>query len=226
VKKRIISGLVAVASLAVPALAGAHVTVQPKEVAAGGFTRLDVRVPNETDDAATNKVELKMPDGFASASYEPVPGWTVEVAREKLDQPIQTDDGEITEQVSTITWTATDPSAAIPPGAFQDFGLSVGLPDSYQEGDVLTFPAVQTYDNGDVVRWIGPPDADEPAPQVTLTAAEADHDAAPVAAAAVVPADGDDDSSGAPTWLAVLALVVGALGVALGGAALRGRRAG
>ena len=39
-------------------------------------------------------------------------------------------------------------------------------------GTALTFKALQTYDNGDIVRWIGAPDADTPAPQVTLTAAD------------------------------------------------------
>ena len=39
-----------------------------------------------------------------------------------------------------------------------------------EPGKALTFKALQTYSNGEVVRWIGPPDADEPAPQVTLTA--------------------------------------------------------
>ncbi len=66
---------------------------------AGAYTRLDVRVPNERDDASTTKVEVQFPDGFAAASYEPVPGWTVKVAKKTLDTPIQTDDGEITEGV-------------------------------------------------------------------------------------------------------------------------------
>ena len=51
-----------------PAAAGAHVTLQPTEAPAGGFARLDVRVPNERDDAATRKVAVQMPPGFASAS--------------------------------------------------------------------------------------------------------------------------------------------------------------
>ena len=38
-----------------------------------------------------------------------------------------------------------------------------------EAGDTLTFKALQTYEDGDVVRWIGPEDADEPAPVVTLT---------------------------------------------------------
>jgi uncharacterized protein len=224
ISKRALLAAVPVALLALPAAAAAHVTLQPDTAPAGGFVRLDVRVPNERDDAATDKVEVQMPDGFVFASYEPVAGWKTQVKSRKLDQPIETDDGPVDAQVSTITWTATDPAAAIQPGQFRDFGLSVGLPDQYAEGDALTFPSIQTYDNGEVVRWIGAPDSDEPAPQVTLTAAEGEHGhAAPEEdeAAAAPPASGsDDDSSGAPTWLAILGLVVGAAGLVAGGLAL------
>ena len=37
-------------------------------------------------------------------------------------------------------------------------------------GDVLAFPAVQTYRGGEKVRWTGAPSSDTPAPRVTLTA--------------------------------------------------------
>ena len=49
------------ATLALAATASAHVTLQPEEAPAGGFTRLDVRVPNERDDAGTTKVEVRVP---------------------------------------------------------------------------------------------------------------------------------------------------------------------
>ena len=55
------------AALAFATAASAHVTLQPDEVPAGGFTRLDVRVPNERDDAGTTKVEVQFPPGFLFA---------------------------------------------------------------------------------------------------------------------------------------------------------------
>jgi uncharacterized protein YcnI len=211
---------VAALALVAPAAAAAHVTLHPDEVPAGGYSRLDVRVPNEEDNAATTKVAVQMPDGFVGASYEPVPGWSVAVKKEKLSQPIQTDDGPVSEQVSTITWTADDPSAGLQPGQFQDFGLSVAMPANGKAGDVLTFPAVQTYSNGDIVRWIEQPDGEHPAPQVTLTAEDGTTTAAATPAAS--DADSGDDSS---NGLAIVALIVGALGLLVGGAALlRARR--
>ena len=126
----------------------------------------------------------------------------------------------------------------IPPGAFQEFGLSVKLP-SGQAGDKLTFKALQTYDDGEVVRWIGPEDSDEPAPIVTLRpAAAGDGHGAPSSGGrradrrrhAGVRGRGPDD--GGSDALAIVALVVGALGLLAAWRALlaarrtRPRRAG
>ena len=157
-----------VATLAVASAASAHVTLQPSEAPAGDFTRLDVRVPNERDDAGTTKVEVQFPPGFAFVSTEPVPGWTAKVTKRKLAKPIEVEGEKQTEEVNTVTWTGDGKTGIVKPGEFQDFGLSVGTPD--KPGTKLTFKALQTYAGGEVVRWIGPPDADEPAPQVALTA--------------------------------------------------------
>ncbi len=217
--------LAAILSLVAADAAQAHVTVQPESLPAGGFARLDVRVPNERDDAATEKVEVQMPDGFLFVSYEPVEGWSVDVKMKKLAEPAEAFGEEITEQVDTVTFTADSPDTAIQPGQFRDFGLSVGMPEDAAAGETLPFPAIQTYDNGEVVRWIGPPDAEEPAAQVTLTEGaeaasnHADDQAEPTAE---VEAE-DDEDEGAPTWLTVVALVLGGLGLVTGMVSLRRR---
>jgi uncharacterized protein len=219
----------ALALVAIPTTASAHVTLQPSEAPAGGFTRVDVRVPNEQDDAGTTKVDVQFPDGFAFVSHEPVDGWAVRVSREKLDTPIEGEgDEQITEQVSRVTWTAQG-NERIGPGQFRDFGLSVRMPD--EPGQALTFKANQTYENGEVVRWIGPPDSEEPAPRVTLTAAAEEHGAAEEGEEGAEGAEGaaaesedeeDDDDS---ERLSIAALIVGGLGLVVGGAAFaRGRR--
>ena len=213
-QKTKIAAVAAAGLMTLPAAAGAHVTIQPDRAPAGGFTRLDVRVPNEEDDKGTTKVQVRMPPGFAFASYEAVPGWKVDVKRTKLAKPIKTDDGEITDQVSEITWTGDGRTGIIAPGEFRDFGLSVGVPDR-KPGSKLTFKALQTYQGGQVVRWIGAPDSDKPAPQVTLTKAADEHGTATAAPAAE---SGDDD--GPSTGLVVIALVLGAAGLATGVAAL------
>ena len=206
-----------VAALALAPAAAAHVTLQPPEAPAGGFTRLDVRVPNERDNASTTKVVVQMPPGFLSVSTEPVPGWDIELTMRQLDEPVEQFGEQVNEEVGRITFTADGEASAIKPGQFQDFGLSLAVPEG-RPGTMLTFKALQTYSNGEVVRWIGPPDSEEPAPQVELTPGEEEEAAAPAAEQPAAPAatEEDDDSNG----LAIAALIVGGLGLATGVAAL------
>jgi uncharacterized protein YcnI len=230
IRPRAVAAVVAIVALAWPAAAAAHVTIQPNTAPAGGFTRVDVRVPNERDDAGTTQVRVQMPPGFTSASYEPRPGWTVTVKKVKLDQPIETEDGfEIDEGIGEITWTGDGKQGVIAPGQFVDFGLSLKMPDG-EAGDKLTFKALQTYDDGDVVRWIGAEDTDEPAPTVTLTAAGEESgghgvsaSSAPEQTSAPASAPVADESS---DGLAIAALVVGALALLAALAALFVNRRG
>lgn len=139
--------------MATPALA--HVTVQPNEALAESFARFVVRVPNERDDAGTTRVEVRFPP-LASVSFQDTPGWERRVKMKKLDEPIEAFGEELTEAVGTVTWSGS----SIQPGEFAEFGFSALMPAGEEE---LRFAAIQTYDSGEVVRWIGPEDADEPA---------------------------------------------------------------
>ncbi len=234
----VIVGAIALALMMAPT-ASAHVTLQPTKAPAGDFTRLDVRVPNERDDKGTTKVDVQFPAGIPSVSYEPVAGWRVKVSREKLDTPLEQHGEKITEQVSRVTWTGEGEAGRIGPGQFRDFGLSLQVPD--KAGTKLTFKALQTYEGGEVVRWIGPPDGEEPAPQVEVTAStESEHgeeaktedtggaagttgaEGAEGTATASTSKDDDDEDD---DMLTIVALVVGGLGLVTGGAALvRSRR--
>jgi uncharacterized protein len=105
-----------------------------------------------------------------------------------------------------------------------DFPLSVQIPG--KAGDKLTFKAIQTYSNGEIVRWIGAPDSDTPAPIVTVTKAQG---AAPTSAAtptSTARAGSSSDNDGASKGLGVTALILGALGLVAGLAAFGVRRRG
>jgi periplasmic copper chaperone A len=194
--------LIAMLAFAMPAKAGAHITLQPDEAAAGDFTVLDVRVPNEGSDPATTKVSVRFPPGFLYALYQAVPGWTVKV---KMQKPPNS-------EVREMTWTADSERTGIQAGQLLDFPIGVQLPG--EVGDTLTFKAIQTYDNGAVVRWVGGPEAEQPAPQVLITQGGEDHHAT----ASDTPEA--DDSSTDGDGLAIAALVVGVVALLLGGGAL------
>jgi uncharacterized protein YcnI len=187
------SGLAAVAgALAALVLAAspasAHMTVNPSTATQGGFTKLTFLVPNEKDNATTTAMEVRLPQNapIAFVSIKPTTGWTATVTKGKLNQPIKTDDGEVTEAVTTIVWKANTPDAAIQPGQFQEFDVSAGpLPKI----DKIVFKALQTYSDGDVVRWIEEPgsggkEPEHPAPTLKLTkASDSDeHNRRPVTA--------------------------------------------
>ncbi len=197
-----------VGAFALPA--GAHVSVSPDEAPKGSFTTLTFNVPNEKDDASTTKVEITLPtdNPIRSVRVEPVPGWQVTTQKTKLPQPIQTDDGEVTEAVTRITWSG----GQIQPDRFQRFVVSLGpLPEN---ADSVVFKALQTYSDGEVVRWIetsapGGGEPENPAPTVTLTAATDDGETTGGSSgqAAAASNDGDDDSN----TLAIVGVVLGAV---------------
>jgi uncharacterized protein YcnI len=223
VKTRKAAKALAVAVIALVAAApaaSAHVTVQPGTAVQGGYMKIDVRVPNERDDSGTTSVEFNLPEDvpIRSVRVEAVPGWEYEIENRTLDEPIEAGEGDpVTEVVSKITWSG----GVIQPGEFQDFPVSLGpLPEDVES---LAFPSIQTYENGEVVRWIEVAEEEgaeleRPAPILTLTPPEEEAGAAEPAAdeAAAAPAE-DSDSSNA---LAVVALIVGVLGLAVGGLAL------
>jgi uncharacterized protein len=176
-----------------------------------------------------------VPPGFLDISTEYMPGWTSKVLTSKLAKPVQTDDGEVTEQVREIIWTGDGKQGLIPPGQFVNFSISTEIPG--KAGQELTFKVLQYYDNGEVIRWIGSPESETPAPQIDVTAEGgvlqdvAGSETAPPSPSST-PAEGGEttsaessSSASASKGLGIAALILGALGLLAGGAALiRSRR--
>jgi uncharacterized protein YcnI len=199
------------ALVALAAPAWAHVSVSPTTATKGDFVTLTFQVPNEEANANTTKVEVQFPQDhpISDASVQPVTGWTIKVDSKKLATPITTADGDtLDSSVNTVTWTASA-AAAIKPGEFQQFRVSIGVPD---DADSLSFPAIQTYSDGTKVSWIeqtppGGPEPEHPAPVVTLTSGDNGGAATPAATTT-----NSDDSDTAKT-IAIVGLIVGAVGL-------------
>jgi uncharacterized protein YcnI len=204
--------------LALPALA--HITVTPDSASPGSAAVLIFHVPNEEAHAGTVRLDMRIPTDhpIAQLLVKPVPGWSITVRSVTLSKPVVTDDGQFTQAVSEVIWSG----GPIAPGQFQDFTVSADpLPSGVGQ---IAFKAIQTYSNGDVVRWIdlpqpGQPAPDHPAPVLRLTTgttAQVD----PVAAT-----PGGSGSDGMTRALAVAGLLAGLLALAVAGLSLwRGRR--
>jgi len=225
-------------ALLAPATAAAHISLHPDSVPAGAFATLDVRMPGEQEGAHVLKLDVLFPPGFTSVNYENVPGWSVRVVNQKVNPPIQTDEGPVSEEVAQLIWTWTGPLGRVDNNQFIQFPLSVAIPSNLS-GQALLFKTVQTYSNGQVVHWIDQSlSAEHPAPRINVTAKGgvlqdvAGREAGPEAgqsgqAATATPAASvTKPSGGASKGLAIAALVLGALGLLAGLAALTlGRRA-
>ena len=165
------------------------------------------------DDTGTVKLEVQLPDGVESATPQFLPGWAATVD----------DAGPV-----VVTWEG----GPLPHDQFMEFGLSVPMPDT--PGETVLFPTIQTCESGDEVSWIeetpeGGEEPEHPAPAVALTdsdgehthgeePAEEDEHADDVATATISSDDSSSDS------LAVVALIVGALGLLVGGYAVMSSR--
>lgn len=214
-------GAGALLAIAAPLAASAHVTVDPGQAEAGSYTVVTVKVPNESETAGTTKVELTLPTDtpFSSVRYVPVAGWTAELVRETLPEPVKVGESEITEAVTKVIWTA-EPGSEITAGQLQLFPLSVGpVPDT---GSIV-LAADQTYDDGSVVSWSETEEgAEHPAPVLYVNdepvgdhhgAAGGDHEAEEGEHTEAAAASSGDDVLA--RVLGIGGLVVGAVGIVL-----------
>jgi uncharacterized protein YcnI len=199
------------------AAASAHVRVVPEATAAGGWTVLTFRVPNESASAATTQVAVDLPTGtpLTSVSTRPVPGWTAAVEEGQLPEPVEVDGATITQAPVRVVWTAD--GDGIGDGEFEEFAVSVGpLPAA---GTDVVLPAHQTYSDGEVVDWDevaeGDTEPEHPAPVFTTTAAAVDGQAHDDAAHDDTAAADDGAEPGG-----TLPAVLGGLGLAAGLVAL------
>jgi uncharacterized protein YcnI len=206
-------GAALAAALALPATpALAHVEIEPGRAPAGAEAKLTLQVENERAPAATRRIDVRLPAGVTAVRGRRLHGWRLATKAGRT--------------------TLTAPSGRELRGEEEKarFGLVVGLPR--RPGATLVFKVLQTYDDGQVVRWIGPPGTSEPAPRLRLTAAapepeqdEAGTQATTTGTTPSQPAEdgGGDDGGGVPIW-AGIGLMLLAAGAGTIAARARNRR--
>lgn len=144
--------------------ASAHVEVSAPGAVAGGDAVLTFRVPNESGtDSPSIGLTVRFP-GLDAVDTQPKPGWKSTVGR---------DGGG---HIVSVTWTA-DPGGGIPVGQFDQFQV---LADNLPDQQSVSFPATQTYADGETVEWNQHPNADgsdpeRPAPTLELAPAHGGH---------------------------------------------------
>jgi uncharacterized protein YcnI len=213
-----LASLAALTVVGAATAASAHVTANPKSAEQGSYTKVSFRVPNERDNASTTKVVVHLPvdHPLASVSVRPTPGWTVKAEKSKLPKPIKSHGGELTEAVTTITWSG----GKIEPGQFQEFDVSMGpLPT---DTDQIMFKADQTYSDGEVVKWEEEPaegaaEPEHPAPTLKLTPKDAAPTAGLTAEQQPAAKSTASSSDGTARLLGGIGIAAGVIGVGVGG---------
>jgi len=236
-------GVAGAVVLATALPASAHVTMHSYEAQAGGSDALiSFRTPNEESNATTTQLEVDFPAAtpLIGLYVEPTPGWQFQVTTSNLPKPVTNDDGTFTQYVSKVVWSGGN----IPVGGYQDFNIDVSdLPNV----PMIEVKALQTYSNGDIVRWIDDPSTNPPHPAPTLaltpappangggptttaspgaTATTAPSSTAQGAAAPTVSLKGlakTSDVNSAKT-VSIIALIVGIIGLLAAAGALLMRR--
>lgn len=153
-----IGGIVLVAGAGV---ASAHASIPTDDLVAGSYGQVSIRVPHGCEGAATNIVEVQIPDGFLSIKPQAKAGWKVETEMVDLAEPVDNHGTLITERVGVIRWT----NGNLPDNQYDEFGISLKAPDA--AGTTAQFPTIQ-YCGTASVEWIG-----DESPSVDIVAADA-----------------------------------------------------
>ena len=125
------------------ATASAHIQVAPTLAAPDDAVEFTVLVPGERAPSWTKKVVLKVPPGVLPYSFAATPGWSRRLVLAK------------DRSVDRIVW-----SGRLAPDGFAQFSFLASTPPRPGR---LRWKALQVYDDGEVVRWIGPAGSEEPA---------------------------------------------------------------
>lgn len=188
-----LAALALLGAAAAPAVA--HVDVLPTQVAQGEAQQFTIRVPNERD-VATTRVRVDFPTQITVYSFAaPPPGWTMRTVRGP------------DKRFRSVVYTGS-----IPVEQYVDFHV-LGTPF---ESGTATWATRQTYADGAVKPWTGPPEQPgeeasesgptDPGPAAVVTVAEPG-----AAVAGTDAATATTDDSGAAIWLGVIAIAISAL---------------
>lgn len=159
--------------------AGAHVVADPAEGAAGSYFRTALRVGHGCGTSPTTALKVLLPEGLTTVRPQAKPGWQIEIENTKLAQPVDAGHGRKTDTVtSAITWRGGN----LPNEQFDEFGLSLKLPE--QAGKPLWLKVIQTCASGEL-RWEQIPAAgqdahalERPAALIRVASGNADNKAA------------------------------------------------
>jgi periplasmic copper chaperone A len=105
--------------------AAAHVVLEQRSAPAGSYYKGVLRITHGCEGSATTRVTVQLPEGFRGAKPMIKAGWTIRAPKTKLAQPYESHSKQITEEVSTISWSG----GLLPDALYDEMAFMGRLPD-------------------------------------------------------------------------------------------------
>ncbi len=135
--------------------AAAHVVLEYQVANAGSYYKATFKVGHGCGTSPTKQMVVTIPAGVQGAKPMPKAGWAMEIAREKLAQPVVDHGRTVTEDVSRITWTAKTPADYLLNEWYDEFVLQAKLPG---KAGTMYWPVSQVCESGRT-DWVETPKA-------------------------------------------------------------------
>jgi uncharacterized protein YcnI len=134
-KRKISVAAVGVATLLLPALVQAHVSITPRQSTLGATEKYVIRIPTEGK-IATTAAELDVPEGVIVETMQAPSGWKYEVKRAE-------------DRIVSVVWQVD-----VKPGEFVEVAFVARNP---RGGDKIVWTLRQRFADGTVSNWTTAP---------------------------------------------------------------------
>lgn len=143
--RTIATGILLMSTLAPVSSAYAHITLEYQVAPAASSYKASFKVGHGCAGSPTRQIVVDIPAGVQGARPMPKAGWTLDVQREKLAQPINSHGRSITEDVVRITWAAKTAGDMLAHAHYDEFVLVAQMPD---KAGPLYWPVHQICEEG------------------------------------------------------------------------------
>lgn len=147
--------------------AQAHITLEYEAALAGSYHKATFRVMHGCANSPTRQLVVEIPPGVLGARPMPHAGWTVDIVRDKLPQPVMDHGRTVTEDVTRISWSARSREDFLANAHYDEFVVMARLPS--KAGPVY-WKVSQVCEQGRT-DWVEVPSASQPAGALRFPAA-------------------------------------------------------
>lgn len=133
--------IIACAITASTTSAFSHIVLENKSAVPGTAYKAVFLVGHGCAGAPTTAIAVQIPAAFQGAKPYPKAGWALAVVRSKLAAPYDSHGKQITEDVTSVTWTAIGNDSALQEAYADEFNVRGNLPEA---NGPLWFKVLQT----------------------------------------------------------------------------------